>query len=318
MDKTALDHLLPLGQQLSPTMASGLRIALIVVLAWVALAFAHKMIRGFRLYIQRGLDDDEEVKRVATLGRVFRYIASVVIALVTGMLILGELGVSVAPILGAAGVVGVAVGFGAQSLVKDYFTGFFLLLENQMRHGDVIEAGGKAGVVEEITLRYVRMRDYDGNVHFVPNGTITTVTNMTRGFAQAVVDVGVAYRENVDAAMQVMRDVGSAMRADAVFGPKILDDLEIAGVDRWADSAVILRCRFKVAPIEQWGVRREFLRRLKHAFDAARIEIPFPHLTLYAGQGKDGSAPPLPLKVNNNMVEPLTDGRQGPTEEILR
>ncbi len=281
MESPTLDSFLNISNHISPAMVAGLRIALILGLAWTAAHFSHRLIRSFRLYITRNTNDSEEVKRIDTLGRVFRYIASVVISLVTGILVLGELGVSVAPILGAAGVVGVAVGFGAQSLVKDYFTGFFLLLENQMRQGDVVEAGGKAGVVEEITLRYLRMRDYSGNVHFVPNGSITTVTNMTRGFAQAVVDVGVAYRENVDTAMDVMREVGAQMRADSVFGPKILDDLEIAGVEQWADSAVMLRCRFKVAPIEQWSVRREFLRRLKTAFDTAGIEIPFPHLTLY-------------------------------------
>ena len=292
-----LDQIALFGQQFTPTMISGLRIVLIGALAWVAVAFSHKLIRTFRIYISRNLEDGEEVKRIATLGRVFRYTASVLITLVTGTLILGELGISVAPILGAAGVVGVAVGFGAQSLIKDYFNGFFLLLENQMRQGDVVEAGGKAGVVEEITLRYTRMRDYDGNVHFVPNGSITTVTNMTRGFAHAVVDVGVAYREDIDAALEIMRRTGAELRADPAIGPKILEDVEIVGVEKWADSAVILRCRFKVAPIEQWTVRRQYLRRLKLAFDAAGIEIPFPHLTVYPGQLKDGSSPPLRLAV---------------------
>jgi small-conductance mechanosensitive channel len=146
----------------------------------------------------------------------------VIISLVAGVLVLAEVGVSVAPILGAAGVVGVAVGFGAQSLVKDYFSGFFLLLENQIRLGDVVEAGGKSGMVEEITLRYVRMRNYDGHVHFVPNGSISTVTSMTRGFAQAVVDVGVAYRESVDQALAVMRSVGAELRADPLSRPRFL------------------------------------------------------------------------------------------------
>lgn len=297
MSKFEFDQLFSLGNQFSPTVAMGFRIVLIVAMAWLALAFSHKLIRTFRLYISKNLTDDEEVKRAATLGRVFRYIASVVISLITITLILSELGISIAPILGAAGVMGVAVGFGAQSLVKDYFTGFFLLLENQMRLGDVVEAGGKAGVVEEITLRFVRMRDYDGNVHYVPNGTITTVTNKTRGFAYAVVDVGVAYRENVDQALEIMRQAGAELRADSAFANKILEDIEIVGVEAWADSAVVLRCRFKVAPIEQWGVRREYLRRLKHAFDVAGIEIPFPHLTLYPGQNKDGASPPLHLSI---------------------
>ena len=269
------------------------RVALIAVAAWIALGVTRRLLRLFRERISRGMDDPEQVKRADTLGRVFRYVAAVVILVIAVTLILGELGIAVAPILGAAGVVGLAVGFGAQSLVKDYFTGFFVLLENQMRQGDVVEIAGKSGLVEEITLRYVRLRDYDGNVHYVSNSLISTVTNMSRGFAQSVVEVGVAYRENVDEAIQVMRQTGAELRADAVFGPKILDELEIAGVERWAESAVVLRCRFKVRPLEQWNVRREFLRRLKRAFEAHGIEIPFPHLTVYAGAAKDGTAPPF-------------------------
>ncbi|MBI2319239.1 MAG: mechanosensitive ion channel family protein [Betaproteobacteria bacterium] len=269
------------------------RVVLIAAAAWIALGAAQRLIRLSRERIARGMEDPEQVKRAETLGRVFRYVAAVVILVIAAMLILGELGVAVAPILGAAGVVGLAVGFGAQSLVKDYFSGFFILLENQMRQGDVVEIAGKAGLVEEITLRYVRLRDYDGNVHYVANGLITTVTNMSRGYAQSVVDIGVAYRENVDEVLGVMRETGAEMRADPVFGAKILDEIEIAGVDKWADSAVILRCRFRVRPLEQWNVRREFLRRLKNAFDARGIEIPFPHLTVYAGAARDGTAPPF-------------------------
>lgn len=291
MESSTLGELLGFG--LSPPVLSGLRILLIGILAWVSAAFANRLIRGLRIYVSRNLDDPEEVKRVATLGRVFRYLASVAITLIAGMLILGELGISVAPILGAAGVAGLAVGFGAQSLVKDYFSGFFLLLENQMRHGDVVEVAGIGGIVEDMTLRYVQLRDYDGNVHFIPNGSIATVTNKTRGHAFAVVDVGIAYRESVDEALEVMRQTGEALRADPQWQARILEPVEIVGVENWADSAVILRCRFKVAPIEQWAVRREYLRRLKQAFDAAGIEIPFPHLTLYAGQMKDGGAPPF-------------------------
>lgn len=272
-----------------------LRIALIALFAWIAAAILNRMIRLFRQRIARRFDDREQVKRAETIGRVFRYIVSVVISLLAGVLILSELGVSVAPILGAAGVVGLAIGFGAQSLVKDYFTGVFILLENQLINGDVVEIAGKSGLVEDVTLRYVRLRDYGGNVHYVPNNLITTVTNMSRGFAQAVIDVGIAYREGVDQALEVMRAVGRDMRGDVALGPKILDDLEIAGVDQLADSAVVLRCRFKVAPLQQWDVRREFLRRIKKAFEANGIEIPFPHVTVYAGAGKDGSAVPFRL-----------------------
>ncbi len=192
-----------------------LRITLIAVGAWIAAAVLRRMIRLFRERIVRRLDDPEQVKRADTIGRVFRYIVTVALALIAGVLILSELGVSVAPILGAAGVVGIAIGFGAQSLVKDYFTGFFLLLENQLTRGDVVEIAGKSGLVEDVTLRFVRLRDYDGNVHYIPNNLITTVTNMSRGFAQAVVDIGVAYREDTDQACEVMRAVGRELRGDA-------------------------------------------------------------------------------------------------------
>lgn len=289
-----LDHALGLlrqaAAQMGPAALTLLRVGVIVAVAWTLVAVLQRAIRTFRIRIAARLDDHEAAKRAETLGRVFRYLVAVVVTLIAGMLVLGELGVSVAPILGAAGVVGLAVGFGAQTLVRDYFTGFFLLLENQIRQGDVVRLGEHAGLVEEMTLRYVQLRDYDGHVHVVPNGQITTVVNMSRGFAYAVVDVGVAYREDLDRVTAVMAEVGQALRADAGFGSRILDALEIAGVERWADSAVVLRCRFKVRPLEQWNVRREYLRRLKAAFDSRGIEIPFPHLTVYAGQARGGTA----------------------------
>lgn len=274
---------------------SAIHIAIILIGAWILKLLANKGIRSFRLYMAGRKVNPQEKQRLETLGRVFRYVANVLITALAGMLVFTELGISIAPILATAGVLGLAIGFGAQSLVKDYFSGLFLLLEDQIRHGDVVEAGGKAGLVEEVTLRYVRLRSYDGNVHYVPNGQIDTVTNMTREFSYAVIDVGVAYRENVDEVIAVIREVAGELRSDGSFRNIILEDVDIAGVDNWADSAVIIRLRFKVVPIEQWTVRREFLRRLKSAFDARGIEIPFPHLTVYAGQNKDGSAPPLRL-----------------------
>ena len=273
------------------------RIVLIVVIAWVATRLLQKLVRGIRVRIASHLGGMEAARRAETVGRVIRYLVALVIGGVAFMLVLAELGISLAPILGAAGVVGLAIGFGAQSLVKDYFTGFFLLFEDQIRTGDVVNVAGIGGLVEDITLRHVRLRDYDGNVHFVPNSLITSVTNMSRSFAQAVMDIGVAYREDVDEVIGVMGEVGAAMREDPKFQPMILDDLEIAGVERLDDSAVVLRCRFKVAPLQQWNVRREYFRRIKAAFDARGIEIPYPHTTLYAGVGKDGSAPELPMRV---------------------
>jgi small conductance mechanosensitive channel len=268
-----------------------LHIVVILLLAWVLVGLSRRLIRVFRDYMNGRAESAEERRRIETLARVFRHIAAVAISLVAGMLALSELGMSIAPILGAAGVVGLAVGFGAQSLIKDYFNGFFMLLENQIRQGDVVEVCDKSGVVEDITLRYVSLRDYEGSVHYIPNGLITTVTNKSRGYAYAVIDVSIAYRESVDEACAVMRQVSVEMRADEVTGARILEDIEIAGVEAWGDSAVVLRCRFRTATLEQWNVRREFLRRLKAAFDARGIEIPYPHLTLYAGQDKEGNAP---------------------------
>jgi small conductance mechanosensitive channel len=267
-----------------------LRITLIVVAAWAVSRVGNRMFRMILARLLRAASEDR-VDRLETLGRVFGNGLSVVISLVVGMLMLDVLGISVAPILATAGVVGIAVGFGAQSLIKDYFNGFFLLVDDQLRQGDIVQIAGIDGGVEKVTLRYVRLRDYEGNVHFVPAGQIGIVTNRSRDFAFAVIDIGIAYRESVEAAIEVMRAVGREMRADEAFGPSILEDLEIAGVNEWAGSAIVIRCRFKVKAMQQWGVRRGFLQRLKAAFDAHGIEIPYPHLTVYAGEPKQGTAP---------------------------
>jgi len=176
--------------------------------AWVLQALAGRLIRVFRGYMARRTSAADELRRIDTVGNAFRYFASVVVVLVAGMLILNELGISIAPILATAGVAGIAIAFGAQSLIKDYFTGFFLLIEDQIRQGDVVEIAGKSGEVEEVTLRYVRLRDNDGFVHFVPNGEIKLVTNRTRGFGQAVMDAVIKSSQSVEDAFQAMRDVG--------------------------------------------------------------------------------------------------------------
>lgn len=269
---------------------SGLTVLLIIALAFLSAALVRRFIIASHQRLAARAEGPEERKRIETLERVFRYIASVVVTVVAFMLVLSELGISIAPILATAGVAGLAVGFGAQSLVKDYFTGFVMLIENQIRVGDVVEVGGKVGAVEELTLRYVRLRDYEGSVHYVPNGTIVTVTNRSRLFAFAVMDVGVAYKEDIESVSQVMKDTAAELRADPAWADKILDDLDIAGVDQWADSAVVIKCRLKTMAQEQWAVRRAFLGRLKKAFDRAGIEIPFPHRTVYTLPGADNAA----------------------------
>jgi len=289
LDSVSLGH----WKHWTPIFRAALHVVLILVLAWVLYRFSHRLIRKFRVYMALKASGTEEVKRIETLARVFRYAASVVIVIVAAMLVLSEVGVSIAPLLGAAGVVGVAVGFGAQSLIKDYFTGLFLLLENQIRQGDVVEIAGKSGEVEEVTLRYMRLRDYEGNVHYIPNGLITTVTNKSLEFSYAVIEIGIAYKENIDEALDIMRDIALALRNDPKYGQEILSDLDIAGLEKIGDSSMTLRARIKVRALQQWDVKREFMKRLKIAYDSQGIELPFPHMTLYAGHKKDGSAPPL-------------------------
>ena len=268
---------------------TAVRVVLILALAWILQAAANRLIRIFRRYMQAKAPSADEQARIDTLARVFRNSAGVVIVIVAGTLVLGELGISIAPILATAGVAGVAIGFGAQSLIKDYFTGFFILLEDQVRQGDVVEVAGKSGLVEEVTLRYVRLRDFEGHVHFIPNGEIKVVSNRTRGFAQVAIEVGIDYSADIDQALAVMREVGNAMRADTKWQAKLADEPEILGVERLDNSAVVLRCRMKVIPaIEQWNVKREYLKRLKSEFEKRGIQIPFPQLTVHMSNSGTG------------------------------
>lgn len=270
------------------------KFVVVIVVALIVLRLVKTAIErvGKRMQ-QRGSTIDDQ-KRVETLTRVLKYVANVVVLLLGALIALGTIGISIAPVLAAAGVVGLAVGFGAQSLVKDYFTGIVLLIENQIRAGDFIEVGGKSGTVENVTLRYVRMRDAHGNVHFVPNGQIDSVTNSTMDFAYAVIDVGIAYKEDVEGAIQVMQKVGSELTEDPEWGAKITEPMSTFGVQELADSAVIVRVRFKTTPGDQWAIRREYNKRIKAAFDNVGIEIPFPHVTMYPGAGVEigGSSAP--------------------------
>ncbi|MFW5791674.1 MAG: mechanosensitive ion channel family protein [Desulfohalobiaceae bacterium] len=271
---------------------NGLQILLILALAYFGLRILRSAIaRSYRRY---GKDKDEEQqKRLDTLSAVSLMAATVFVAAVAMVVVLGELGVALGPILTAAGVLGLAVGFGAQHLVQDVINGFFLLLDDQIRVGDVVTIGGKGGLVERVTLRLTVLRDLHGNVHFIRNGQIDIVTNMTKEYSRYVFDVGVAYRENVDEVIEVIKEVDEDMRNDEEFGSSILEPIEILGLDRFDDSAVVVRARTKTKPIKQWEVGREFNRRLKKRFDELDIEIPFPHQTIYFGVDKQGQAPPL-------------------------
>jgi moderate conductance mechanosensitive channel len=209
-----------------------------------------------------------------------RKLATILLTAIATLAIFNTLGISILPFLATAGVAGIAIAFGAQSLVKDFFRGFFLLAENQIRQGDVVEVAGKSGLVEDLTLRYVQLRDYEGNVHYVPNGEIGVVTSSSRTFAYAVVDVTIALDQDIAPVIEVMRETGAQLRANSVFGGKILEDLDIAGIEAWNDRGITLRARFKVRALEQSNVKREYLLRLKHAFDKADIQQPRSTVTI--------------------------------------
>jgi small conductance mechanosensitive channel len=274
-------------------LSSGLHIGLILILTGIALKAAKILSNRLISLAMRQKEDPEFQKRTQTLGSIIRYVLIIAIFIVASMTVLKELGVEIAPVLAAAGIVGLAVGFGAQSLVKDVISGFFMLLEDQIRVGDVVQIAGKGGLVEKINLKTTILRDLAGNVHYVPNGHIDVVTNMTKDFSRYVFDIGVAYRENVDEVIGVIKEVDEELRNDPDYKNDILEPIEILGLDQFADSAVIVKARTTTMPIKQWRVGREFNRRLKKKFDERNIEIPFPHVTLYMGQGKQGQASPL-------------------------
>jgi small conductance mechanosensitive channel len=221
--------------------------------------------------------------------------------------ILDQLGVNTTPILAGAGIVGLAVGFGSQTLVKDLINGLFILFEESIRVGDYADVGKNEGIVEAVGLRTVRLRDVSGNFHVVPNSSIDTVTNMTKEFSRTVIDVGVAYKEDVDEVMDILREIGEEMRNDPEYGEKILEPLEIFGLHKFDDSAIVIRARMTTKPLKQWGLKREFNRRVKKVFDERGIEIPFPHRTIYMGEPKEGPAAPLEV----HMREVKEQGLQG-------
>ena len=236
----------------------------------------------------------ETGRRLQTLAPLAQTSIKLLVVLVGFFLLLQLAGIETGPLLAGVGIVGLAVGFAAQSLIKDVINGLFILTEGSVGAGDVVEVGGVSGVVEKVTLRSVRIRDLGGNVHFVPNSTIDHVENKTKDYSRYLLDVGVAYREDTDEVVAALKEVDEAMRQDPQFRYDMLEPIEIMGVDRFEDSAVVVRARLKTRPIQQWRIGREFNRRLKKAFDEKGIEIPFPHQTVYWGETKQGQ---LPLQV---------------------
>ena len=230
----------------------------------------------------------EAKKRAHTLGNTLRHALLITISFVAILMILGELGIQLGPLLATAGIGALAIGFGAQSLVKDVINGFFIILENQYRIGDAIEVGGVSGLVESVSLRKTVLRDLDGKVHTIPNGEIKIVSNSSKEWSRSVLDVGISYREDVNQVIDLLSQIGKELEAEESYKSAILSPLQILGVEKFEESQLVIRMMIKTAPLKQWEIGRELRRRIKHRFDEKGIEIPFPHRVLLWGD-KDKS-----------------------------
>ncbi len=265
-------------------------IIILIVLLIISLRVGFYMVRKLKTIlakrtVNRKDEPNLEVeKRLNTLMGIVKKGVSLIIWAVFILIFLKKVNIDIAPILAGAGIVGLAVGFGAQELVRDFITGFFILLENQIRTGDVAIINGTGGLVEKIELRTITLRDLSGVVHIFQNGKINSVSNMTKDWSAMVFDIGVAYKEDLNKVMKLMKQVADKMMEEKEFKALILEPMEIFGLDSFGDSALVVKGRIKTKPIQQWTVGREYRKRLKEVFDEHKIEIPFPHQTIYWGE----------------------------------
>ena len=265
-----------------------IEVAIIIVIS-VLIYHVSKLI--VRRIVSHHIDEDDPIvrrlreQRLQTLGGLFTNILLVVVIIVSALTILDRF-INIAPLLASVSVVGLAFSFGAQSLVKDMISGTFMLIEGQFGIGDVVRVGDTSGLVEKITLRTTILRDVQGTVHIIPNGEITRVSNLTKTWSRAVIDVGVAYREDVDRVIATLRNLGAEFHSNPEWAPLLLDPPEVLGIEALGDSAVTVRMTAKTLPLKQWDVARELRRLIKKRFDQEGIEIPFPHLTFYWGDGQ--------------------------------
>ena len=267
-------------------------IGMILAMAVLALELANGVVHLY-LDSQDAADDDQvPSQRVRTLLPLIRNVLIILISTLAGLVILSELGVSIGPLLAGAGVAGVAIGFGAQTLVKDFITGVFILIEDSLHVGDVARLGGKTGVVEAMTIRTVRLRDTDGTVYTIPFSSVTMIENLTKDFSYAVMDVRVAYTQDYERVVQVLRDIGQELKSDPRLGRALIGPIEILGLEEISDAALIIRVRIKAHPQRRWDVRREFNRRVKERFEREGIEFPFPPRP--AAAAKPALPPPDP------------------------
>lgn len=273
---------------------------LVLILGMIALKLWSFLINKIqKVLLLRAVKDSksglEEEKRINTLLDILKVTGKIVIWAMLIMILLLQINIEVAPLIASLGVLGLAFGFGAQELVRDFVTGFFILLENHIRVGDVAVINGTGGLVENIGLRTTVLRDLSGVVHIFQNGKINSLSNMTKEWSAMVFDIGIAYKEDTDVAVSIIKEVGEQLQKEDGYKDLILEPIEVFGVDAFGDSAVIIKSRIKTLPIQQWVVGREFRRRLKKVFDKRGIEIPFPHSKIYWGEplhvnaAKDGN-----------------------------
>jgi small conductance mechanosensitive channel len=265
-------------------LSAGPRVAVVIALLslfWLlGRRVARQLVNGMVSRSRYG-SEEERLERVDTLHRALKNGITLAVVIIGALALLTEFGVDVAVLLGGAAVFSLALAFGAQSLVKDYFAGFMILVENQYCVGNVVQINSTSGMVEDMTLRITTLRDIEGIAHFIPHSQIQMVSNLTYGWSRVMLDVGVAYKEDVDRVMQVLLELARDMRKDPEFGPFIVDEPEMLGVDAFADSAVVIKLIVRTRPLKQWAIKRELLRRIKNRFDELGIEIPFPHRTVY-------------------------------------
>ena len=265
------------------------RSLVVVIVGLVLLLLLKVAVKKFEQALTKKdvIRESEATLQIKTVAKLFRWVGTVAIIFAIFYVVAENHGLNVAPLIAGAGIAGLAFGFGGQYLIRDLINGLFILIEGQYRINDVVKIGQHGGLVEDINLRITTLRDLEGRVIIIPNGEVKEVVNFTREYAQALLDIGVAYKENVDHVMEVIKEIGKEMRSDKYFSKLILGDVEMLGVDDFADSQVTIKFRMKTLPIKQWEVMRECRRRIKNRFDELGIEIPFPHRTVYWGTGKD-------------------------------
>jgi len=267
---------------MTPITLALLRIVVILIAAYFVIRIGSAAARRFEREMSRGtgLDVIERTKRAQTLARLLQKTLSIVVMSMAGLMVLRELDIDITPVLTGAGIAGLAVGFGAQTLVRDVISGFFLIVEDQVRVGDVVAVNGQGGLVEEVNLRTLVLRDEQVAVHIFPNGEVKTLANMSKDFSYYVITVGVAYDGDVDRAIEAMRDAAAGLIVDADFKPYILEPMEVYGVDAFEPGQLVVKARIKTVPLKQWVVGRELRKRIARLFTERGIHMPTPHMTI--------------------------------------